>query len=59
MPQAATQGPQDVPFDQEALDQQNIQEYMDSLSESELARYEQLINSGYSPDYAQAYLGMM
>ena len=56
---AATQGPQDVPFDQEALDQQNIQEYMDSLSESELARYEQLINSGYSPDYAKAYLGMM
>ena len=57
--QAATQGPQDVPFNQEALDRQNIQEYMDSLSESELARYEQLINSGYSPDYAQAYLGMM
>ena len=56
---AATQGPQDVPFDQEGLHQQNIQNYMDSLSESELARYEQLINSGYSPDYAQAYLGMM
>ena len=45
--QSATQGPQDTPIDQATLDQQSMQQYLDGLSESEAARYEQLINSGY------------
>ena len=57
--QSATQGPQDTPIDQATLDQQSMQQYLDGLSESEAARYEQLINSGYTDDYAKAYLGLM
>ena len=57
--QEATRGPQDIPIDQATLDQQSMQQFLDGLSASEVARYEQLINAGYTDDYAKAYLGLM
>ena len=55
----SNQGPDDIPIDQETLDQQSMQQFLDGLSASEVARYEQLVNAGYTDDYARAYLGLM
>ena len=39
--------------------QDTIQSQMDSLTDSELSRYNQLIEQGYSDEYAKAYIGML
>ena len=38
--------------------QDTVQTYMDSLSEAELYQYNQLIDQGYTDEYARAYLGL-
>ena len=44
---------------QQNTEQQTIQNYMDGLTQSELDRYNQLIEQGYNDEYARAYLGML
>ena len=39
--------------------QDTVQTYMDSLTESETDRYNELIRLGYTDEYARAYLGML
>ena len=39
--------------------QDTVQTYMDSLTESEIERYNELIEQGYTDEYAKAYLGML
>ena len=39
--------------------QNTVQTYMDSLTESEIERYNELIEQGYTDEYAKAYLGML
>ena len=39
--------------------QDTVQTYMDSLTESEIDRYNELIEQGYTDEYAKAYLGML
>jgi len=43
---------------QAQMDAQNAQAFMDSLSEAELYQYNQLIDQGYTDEYAKAYLGL-
>ena len=44
---------------QQNTEQQQAQNFMDSLTESEQYKYSQLIQAGYTDDYAKAYLGLM
>ena len=39
--------------------QNTVQTYMDSLTENEIDRYNELIEQGYTDEYAKAYLGML
>ena len=39
--------------------QDTVQSQMDALTDSELSRYNQLIEQGYSDEYAKAYIGML
>ena len=42
-----------------ATAQDTVQTYMDSLTENEIDRYNELIEQGYTDEYAKAYLGML
>ena len=43
---------------QAQMDAQSAQAFMDSLTASEQYKYDQLIQAGYTDDYAKAYLGL-
>lgn len=61
--QAATKGPQVNPMDQAmnqvSLEQEAMEEYVNNLNEYDSYKYNQLIQAGYTDDYARAYLGLM
>ena len=61
--QAATQGPQVNPMDQAmnqvSLEQKAMEDYVNNLNEYDSYKYNQLIQAGYTDDYARAYLGLM
>ena len=57
--QAATTGPADEVIDPNAIEREKQKDFFDNLTDSEQKIYERLMEQGYSPDYAQAYLGMM
>ena len=57
--QAATTGPADEVIDPNAIEREKQKDFFDSLTDSEQQIYDRLIDQGYGPTYAQAYLGMM